>query len=158
MLMRQHGLENVLTCIEVEHQRYRPTLERCIALLENESGGANIFGADVGGSALPREWYGTAVTQSKYEVYKHRRQSGLTPNGVGPCQLTSAFLQDSADSKGGCWVPAHNMEVGFAFLHTLILQHGVWGGFKAYNGSGPAAVSYANRAVARADMWQRLFS
>lgn len=153
-LLEGHGIHNAEAVIEAEHQQYRPTLARCLAMLENESGGANIFGADPGGTALPRVWYNTAVTHDKYKVYLKRRHEGLTPNGVGPCQLTAAFLQDAADKRGGCWVPKHNMEVGFAFLHGLILRRGVFGGFESYNGSGPAAVAYANRAMARAEAWE----
>lgn len=154
-LIKAHGIQNAATCVEVEHQHFRPTLARCLALLENESGGENIFGADPGGTALPRVWYDTVVTEEKYRVYLHRRNEGMTPNGVGPCQLTSAFLQDAADKKGGCWQVKPNMEVGFAFLHGLMLAHGPFGGFEAFNGSGPAAVAYAERAIARAELWER---
>lgn len=153
-LIESHGIQNAKTCVEVEHQQYRPTLARCLAMLENESSGRNIFGADPGGTALPRGWYNALVTEDRYKVYAKRRNEGMTPNGVGPCQLTATFLQVAADRRGGCWVPKHNMEIGFAFLHGLILQHGVFGGFEAYNGSGPAAVAYAERAVHRARIWE----
>lgn len=153
-LLEEHGIENGETAIIVEHEHNRPTLARCLALLENESGGANIFGADPDGIALPRQWYDTPVTENKYRVYLKRRHEGMTPNGVGPCQLTSAGLQDEADNLGGCWKVDPNMKVGFAFLHQLILEHGVFGGFEHFNGSGPAAVEYAIRALARAKAWE----
>lgn len=153
-LIEQHGISNAETAVEVEHQHYRPTLARCLALLENESSGRNIFGADPGGTALPRAWYDTEVTEQKYKVYLQRRHEGLTPNGVGPCQLTDPFEQDAADRRGGCWKVKPNMEVGFAFVHGLILRYGPFEGFRHYNGSGPAAFAYAERAMARAKAWE----
>jgi hypothetical protein len=154
-LVSAHGIANAGDCVTASQQPGRPTLPRCLAMLENESGGRNVFGADPGGSALPRGWFDTEVTHAKYLVYKFRRDRlGLTPNGVGPCQLTSVGLQKEAEQLGGCWKPLHNMQVGFHFLHGLILEHGVFGGFESYNGSGAAAVSYAERAMSRAAVWE----
>jgi hypothetical protein len=153
-LIERYGVDNASECVQASHQQYRPTLARCLAMLEMESSGRNIFGADPGGTALPRAWFDTPVTEQKYQVYKMRRNEGMTPNGVGPTQLTATFLQVAAEKRGGCWVPLHNMEVGFAYLHTLMLQRGEWGGFESYNGSGPAAIAYANRAVAHAKTWR----
>lgn len=154
-LLESHGIQNAETAIIVEHEKDRPTLARCLALLENESGGANIFGADPGGTALPRQWYDTGVTESKYRVYLKRRHEGMTPNGVGPCQLTNPTEQDRADRMGGCWKVDPNMKVGFAMLHNLIETYGVFEGFRRYNGSGQAAVLYALRAVSRAKIWEQ---
>jgi hypothetical protein len=152
-LIEHYGVENASVIVQVSHQSYRPTLARCLAMIEKESGGANIFGGDPGGLALPRAWFETEVTHSKYEVYAKRRDEGMTPNGVGPTQLTSTFLQVAADKKGGCWEPLHNCEIGFAFLHGLILRFGVAGGFGSYNGSGPNG-SYAQNALLQAKAWE----
>lgn len=131
------------------------SLAACCSMLENESNGQNLFGSDPGGYALPQSWYGTQVTQTKYTVYKVRRNLGMTPNGVGPCQLTNATLQKAAEKAGGCWKPLYNMRVGFEFLKQLFQAHGsALGGFTAYNGSGPAAEAYGQRAVARMAVWQ----
>jgi hypothetical protein len=46
-----------------------------------------------------------------------------------------------------------SMGVGFSFLKQLQAQHGREGGFAAYNGSGPAAVAYGQRAMERAAIW-----
>lgn len=153
-LISDWGVGNAQACVQASHQEYRPTLARCLALLENESGGRNVFGAE--GEACLREWYDQEVTQTRYSFYKLRRNQGLSPNGVGPTQLTDPSLQIAAEKRGGCWIPLHNMEIGFGFLHGLILRYdSVWEGFRAYNGSGPAAESYANRAVERAATWER---
>jgi hypothetical protein len=132
-------------------------LSYACALLENESAGRNIFGADPGGNALPRTWFDTPVTRTKYTIYKMRRNLGMTPNGVGPCQLTSIGLQKDAEKAGGCWKPRHNMGVGFTFLRQLQDAHGSQGGFRAFNGSGPAAVAYGERAIRRAAEWHQRF-
>lgn len=155
-LVARYGIQNASAAVDAAQQGYRPTLARCLALLENESAGRNIFGAE--GTACPHEWWEGDVTQERYEIYRRRLNEGATPDGVGPCQLTNPSLQHSADMKGGCWIPIHNMEVGFAFLHGLIIQSGVWGGFRRYNGSGPAAEAYADRALERAGAWQERLS
>jgi hypothetical protein len=151
-LISDYGIANADACVISSHERERPTLARCLAQLENESAGRNIFGAE--GSATPPEWYEGDVTQKRYDLYARRCDEGYTVNGVGPCQLTDRSLQLEADQLGGCWIPLHNMQVGQAFLHQLILEHGVRGGFTAYNGSGPAAENYANRALERAAIWE----
>jgi hypothetical protein len=161
-LITDYGIDNAAACVAASHQEYRPTLARCLAMLENESGGRNIFGADPWdpgayprGAALPPEWRDSEVTQHRYTIYKERRNAGCQPNGVGPTQITDASLQEAAERAGGCWIPLHNMSVGFGFLHGLIEQLGsVWDGFRAYNGSGPAADAYADRALERAELWE----
>ena len=161
-LITDYGIANAEPAVIVSHYQNKPLLSRCLAMLENESGGRNIFGADPWdpaayplGSALPAEWHEAEVTQHRYTIYKMRRRAGLQPNGVGPCQLTDPGEQIAAEHAGGCWIPLHNMAVGFTFLHELIKINGSpWAGFRSYNGSGPAAEAYANRAMERAAIWQ----
>ncbi len=133
----------------------RPLLSRCLALLHNEtqgqwegkaiSGGLNIFGHE--GSACPAEWWGTAVTEAHYITYRTNLSHGDTPNGVGMCQLTDPPLTQEADRLGGAWLPEPQCNVGFHFLYQLMREHGEWGGFMHYNGSGPDAEAYADRAT-----------
>ncbi len=156
-LLSDWGVGNASDCVEAQGRLHKPYLSDCVALLENESGGRNIFGADPGGSALPRRWFDTAVTHAKYDYYRARRNAGMTPNGVGPCQLTDAGLQKAADRAGGCWKPLYNMLVGFAYLAQLQERYGGYAGFAAYNGSGPAAIAYADRATERAATWHERF-
>jgi hypothetical protein len=152
-LITEYGIANADAAIQASREPNRPTLPRCLALLENESAGRNIFGAE--GTACPPEWYEQEVTQHRYTIYKLRRNQGLTPNGVGPTQLTDPSLQIAAEHAGGCWIPLHNMQVGFATLHKLIEQLGSpFEGFRAYNGTGPAAQAYALRACERTQIWE----
>ena len=98
---------------------------------------------------------GSEVTRSAYLAYKQAVAAGRAGRqGVGPCQLTYGPLQEQADKAGGCWDPAANMRVGFAHLAGLIRSHGLHDGFRRYNGSGPAAVAYANDAMHRLGTWR----
>lgn len=150
-VISSYGMQNAQACVEAQDAKNRPALSQCLALLENESGGANIFGHE--GTACPEEWWGGEVTEPRYVVYRERRDKGLTPDGVGPTQITDPQLQIEAQNLGGCWKPKLNMDVGFGFLHQLMVEHGSQDGFAAYNGSGPAAVAYGERAMRWAEIW-----
>lgn len=115
-------------------------------LLELESGGGrNVWGHDPVATA---GWYvpGSVVTRVAYLDYRRARTS-RTLQGVGPCQLTSADLQDAADALGGCWDWYWNAVVGFGHLASLMKASGARNGFRSYNGSGPAAEAYADHAM-----------
>jgi hypothetical protein len=88
------------------------------------------------------------VTQDNYLQYLRHRRQGLGNQGVGPMQLTSAFLQDRADQLGGCWQPGPNIRVGLEFLACNIRRLGLRAGGGAYNGSGPAAQRYGDDVLA----------
>lgn len=156
-VLEEYGVQNAQAAIEAQAHPERPVLSQCLALLENETGGGrNVFGGE--GTACPTEWYEQPVTHERYTVYRDRRDAGETPNGVGPTQITDPALQIEAERQGGCWVPVHNMNVGFGFLHELMLEHGTQEGFRAYNGSGPAAEAYAERAMRWATIWHDRFA
>jgi hypothetical protein len=161
-LISNYGIANAEICVQAAHEQDRPTLPRCLALLENESAGRNVFGDE--GIACPSEWREGPVTAERYAIYKLARErlydEGITQdvdNGVGPTQLTSRDAQQLAEQLGGCWNPLHNMQAGFHILHGLILEHGVWGGYQQYNGGNqlnPQDEHYANIATERAAIWQ----
>jgi hypothetical protein len=143
------------------------SLAACCAVLDNETGGGeNVWGHDPWdeeaypkGIAHPAGPPNDPVTQWTYTQYKEKRDAGMQPQGCGPCQLTDASLQIEAEKLGGCWVPQHNMTIGFRFLSQLFLEHGsAEAGFAAYNGSGPDAEEYGVRAAALADEWQARFN
>ena len=128
----------------------------CAMLMLETGGGFNVFGHDVDRLGTGPGWGWGAVTSAKYAAFRKLRVESGRSNGVGPCQLTSPGLQDEADEAGGCWVPAHNLAVGFRFLHDLIVEHGLLDGCAAYNGSGPAAQAYGRRLVALADHYKAI--
>jgi hypothetical protein len=122
-------------------------------LLEKESsGGRNVWGHDpvrTGGIYVK----GGEVTEAAYRAYRARRAE-LGAQGVGPCQLTWRGFQEQADERGGCWKWSVNVAVGFETLAGLIRKHGERGGFRRYNGSGPAAERYADDAMTRLARWR----
>ena len=130
-------------------------LAAAATMLDKESaGGLNLWGHDgvaTGGAYV----MGALVTEQAYRAYKVALATGRAGRqGVGPCQLTYHTLQDQADAQGGCWRPEVNLRVGFTHLAQLIRANGTRGGFRAYNGSGPAAERYADDAMRRYAAWQ----
>ncbi len=133
-------------------------LEYAAALLEKETaGGHNVFGHDrdrSGRYIFPARDGTVKVTRELYREYKkHRATSGVC-QGVGPCQLTSKFLQDRADAEGGCWKPQINMRVGFRHLVDLMRANGEAVGVRMYNGSGDAAEAYSVDVRKKAASWR----
>jgi peptidoglycan hydrolase-like protein with peptidoglycan-binding domain len=124
------------------------------AVLEKETGFRNVFGHDAVRNPVKSPPGGLlAVTEANYRQYLAHRRRGLGNQGVGPMQLTSAFLQDRADQLGGCWQPGPNIRVGLEFLAGNIRRLGLRAGVVAYNGSGTAAQRYGDDVLARARRW-----
>lgn len=126
----------------------------CTLLIRESAGGLNVWGSDPVPTAGAYT-KGSVVNERDYRAYRRALTAGRAgPQGVGPCQLTWTPYQDQADVQGGCWRPAVNMAVGFGVLAGLIKAHGVRGGFRRYNGSGPAAEVYADAAIATLERWR----
>lgn len=164
-------LENAHTIVsafdhvgEVVHAGFG--LAACCAMVEKESGGRMVWGADPWdsaayphGLALPVDLQEQPVTEANYHAYRDRRNGGMQPQGCGITQLTSPSLQVEAERAGGCWVPFYNVVIGFHYLRGLFVAHGsALAGFTAYNGSGPAALAYGQQAVGLMNAWQRRFN
>jgi murein DD-endopeptidase MepM/ murein hydrolase activator NlpD len=135
-----------------EARRSNVPVSLVCAVMEVESSFTNVFGHD--GVANPiksvRGRPNLIVTETLYKTYLQHRNRGEGCQGVGPMQLTSAFLQDRADKLGGCFKPGPNIRVGVEYLASLIARFGgVHGGLKAYNGSS----AYADHVMDRARVW-----
>lgn len=146
---KKHGASYSLRII-LEARRAGIPISLGFALVEQESAFANIYGHD------PTIFAGAGkVTKTNYAAYKARRgahgEGGM--QGVGPVQLTYWSIQDRADRLGGCWKPAASIRVGFEQLAGLIAQHGDVQGIASYNGSGPAAQSYAKSVRSKQAKW-----
>jgi hypothetical protein len=124
------------------------------AVLERETHFTNVFGHDgVRNPIKSPPASNRPVTEDLYRKYLGFRRQGLGCQGVGPMQLTSAFLQDAADKRGGTWKPGPNIHVGVAYLATCIRQGGgVRGGLTRYNGSS----AYADAVAPLYARWQRI--
>lgn len=146
-----HGLVNSLRALwEARAAGISPSL--ALAMLEQESGGKNVFGHD------PTIFVGAGeVTKAKYLAYRaKRRASGnRLMQGVGPLQLTWWEFQDGADALGGAWVVKYNLRYGYRRLADLIKQNGKGLGVERYNGSGAAAQAYRRSVLAREDKWHK---
>jgi hypothetical protein len=140
--LRAHGIIHPIFTVKWAEHEGLELASACAMLMMESSGGHNEFGHD-GGNRVQ----GGQVTEARYKQLRAGIAAGEPSNGVGPCQLTSVGLLDEADLLGGAWIIEHNMTVGFHFLHGLQTEHGIEGGFVAYNGSGPAAVAYGARAM-----------
>lgn len=141
--LRKHGIIHPIWTVQAAGKEGLELASACAMLMMESSGGHNEFGHD-----WAFRFAGQEVTEARYKVLREAITAGHPSNGVGPCQLTSVGLLDEADKYGGAWVVLVNMEVGFHYLHGLQVEHGLQDGFAAYNGSGPAAIEYGQRAMA----------
>ena len=150
----QYGANYALRIV-LECRRAELPVSLGFALIEQESNFTNVFGHD------PTIMAGAGpVTQTKYTLYKTRRQAGgnRMMQGVGPGQLTWWETQDLADQFGGCWRPECNIRVAVQTLAARIHDFGYVKGIARYNGSGPAAEAYSLSVRGRAQKWHARLS
>lgn len=158
-------LENVPDAATACRDAGIPFFVAC-ALLEQESGGKNIFGHDVGGSFSG----GGIVTPLKFLQFYTEAMNGKTSNGVGPCQITYAGAYKSGHRDGGYfrlminqgllpYEPLHNMLFGFRILAGNYEKTGSWEKAGAiYNGGpnpGPKAIQYGKDFSAKIAVWKQ---
>lgn len=122
-------------------------------MVQKESGGRNVWGSDAVNTAGIYV-KGSEVTREAYLRYKAVRKT-IGAQGVGPAQLTWSGYQDQADAIGGCWDWRCNLTVGLQALRDNINRSDLRSGFRAYNGSGPAAEAYADDAMAKLATWRQ---
>ena len=126
-----------------------------VVLLKESGGGNNVWGHDHVVIAPNTYAPGAIVTKPAYLAYKQAVLAGRAGRqGCGALQLTWGGYQDQADALAGCWDWRSNVTVGFAALAAHIRNGGMRGGFRDYNGSGPAAEAYADDAMARYLVWR----
>jgi hypothetical protein len=128
------------------------------ALLEQESGGHNVYGHDANGalSGFPFD-----VTEGNFQVFewlvftKHQ-----TSNGVGPTQITyPGYFTQMAERRLDPWDPFDNMLFGFELLKGNYDRLGSWEkAGSVYNG-GPKpnadALKYGRDLVAKVTAWKK---
>lgn len=123
----EFGLENVDAAARACRKAGLPFAVAC-ALLEQESGGRNVYGHDVGGALAG---YPRAVNRDNFAVFRWMvLDRGMTANGVGPCQITYAGTRRANGTRDGGyfrqmdeqglrpWVAEDNMQFGFALLRA----------------------------------------
>lgn len=103
--------------IEEEAQKVGLSLALACALVEQESGGRNIFGCDYGDVGDTPPYCGQEVT--KHRVQKLRANDyyyGM--NGVGLTQLTWWEFVEEAEELGGAHLPRNQCAVGFKLMNS----------------------------------------
>jgi hypothetical protein len=160
-VLKQYGILMPNECIAGAEASGLPLAVGAAILLRETGGGRNEWGHDptifVGGyDSKNGKQHGPMVDEVGYKAYLEQRgpagHGGM--QGVGPVQLTYFAFQDEADKLGGCWVPVHNITVGFTNLAQGIHRDGLRAGITAYNGSGPAADAYAAWVLGKAGVIQ----
>lgn len=153
-LLEAHGVENSHAIVTSLEKPERPVLSYALGMIENESHGRNVFGSEGAYAAV----YEQVVTEDRAMIY-WKRSLTEGQNGIGPTQITDRDLQEEARKLGGLHSALATCDVGFHFLHGLILEHGLKGAYGNYNGGPdweavPAAVAYSNRAMEYRREWQ----
>lgn len=153
--LEKGGLQNAGVIVHAS-QLQRFDLAGLAAIIEEESGGRNIYGADPSNNgALPPSLYDQPVTHANFEVFWQRVQEGYTSNGVGLPQLTYPGFIANANRRGGAWIPIHQCTEACAILSGLLKQHGSFeAAAAAYNGAGFVADAYGARVEALRAQWQ----
>lgn len=168
-IARSFGIRNSLAALEEARKTRHVGPALAVAMLEQESGGKNLWGHDptifIGGFDRRHNKFWTVpgrrgyVNESGYREYKRQRKASgnRLMQGVGPMQLTWWEFQDGADRLGGAWLPRVNIRYGLRRLDDLIDRHGLRAGIARYNGTGPAAENYARSVLERRVKWRRRF-
>ena len=104
------------------------------ALVEQESFGKNIFGADWGTIGARRVPYAhLRVTPRRVRRLLAAINDGKPSNGVGVTQLTYPPLIREAEALGGAHVVRNQLIVGFNLLNNYLKTYDVLNAFEAYN-------------------------
>ncbi len=139
-----------------EAQRAGLGLPLACALVEQESGGRNIFGCDWGTRWTDVPPYcNVDVTERRVNALLRNVENGGGSNGVGLTQLTYPPLIKDANRLGGAHLPRFQCRVGFRVLKDYIESMGQRQGIGAYNG-GPSnpIMSYADSVLERREQWR----
>lgn len=158
------GLHNVDAAIAAA-ARAGLGLAPAFALIEQESGGKNIYGHDAGG-VFSVKGKDIVVTEKNFKEFRKRVTAGETSNGCGPVQLTyPGFFVDAEKQGLRLWSPLDNCLYGFRLLAGYRKAYGSWllAGVAYNSGPGTAAkgtaTSYGRSFARRVKEWeQRLVS
>jgi hypothetical protein len=129
------------------------------ALVEQESNGRNIFGADWGQKGVDRVPFAhLPVTRERVEKLLAHVRAGGTSNGVGLTQLTWKGFLEEAEKLGGAHDPRNQLRVGFGLLASYFDRYGEPDGWGAFNAgeSNRASVrgTYSASCMAKRDAWR----
>lgn len=138
------------------------TIQACRDAGADVASGATIVTMETSGGAAPGQpmvWghdgvdpqgcytKGGPVSRPSVDCYLRGPATNGNRQGCGDAQLTSGGYQSDAERRGGMHLPLPNQTAGFAGLAPLQRQYGTADGFRRYNGSGPQAITYRDRAM-----------
>lgn len=152
-VMRAQGVRNPEVTAEACRRTGLDPAVGIVKVLMETSGGAlpgqpMVWGHD---RTDPQGTYtkGGPVTEQNVRAYLAGPARNGNRQGCGDAQLTSAEYQDRGMALGGMWLPLPNQQSGATGLAALQQRYGIRDGFRRYNGSGPAAEAYADKAMLR---------
>lgn len=120
--------------IAEEADRASLDLAICCALVEQESGGRNIFGADYGTRGADRVPFAhLPVTRERVKALVAHVRAGGVSNGVGLSQITWRDFIYEAEALGGAHIPRNQLRVGFRLLRAYLGKYDYHGAIGAYN-------------------------
>jgi hypothetical protein len=144
-----------------EAERAGLDLDLACALVEQESGGRNIFGADhreaCESPEMPPFCHVRVTAERVGQLLLHIEEHGFgASNGIGLTQLTYPPLIRMAEEMGGAHRPRFQCRVGFTELRNLVERYGTRTGLGIYNG-GPAHpnFAYAWDVLEKRNEWRR---
>jgi hypothetical protein len=127
-------------------------------LIEQESGGRNIFGCDHGSTGDRPPYCHQWVTEQRVQrLMAGDFASGL--NGVGVTQLTTAQFVIDAQDMGGAHIPRYQMRRGFRLLRQYFRQFDFMNALGAYNAGpgnpGSVYFTYSTPLAEKIWAWQK---
>ena len=145
--------------ISREAQRAGLDLDLACALVQQESGGRNIFGCDFGS-----EWTWSPpfchvpVTRERVQMLLEHVDDGGGSNGVGLTQLTSPALILDAEEMGGAHLPRCQLRVGFRVLKDYLDRYSLRRAIGSYNGGESNPIfTYADEVLKKRKEWRKRF-
>lgn len=127
------------------------------ALLEQESGGRNVYGHDEDGALAG---YPGEVNAENYAVFRWLVfDKGQASNGVGPCQITyPGYFTDMEQQGLRPYDAGDNMLYGFRLLKANYARLGQWAGAGAVYNGGPRpnakALGYGRDFAKKVNQWK----
>lgn len=135
------------------------------ALVEQESGGYNIFGADYGDVGDRPPFYRQPVTQARVQALRTGGSYRHGMNGVGLTQLTWWEFVEKAEKLGGAHLSAIQCRVGFTDLVSMLDHEGfgyleALGAYNAGRGNYQIGIDngYAGSVAAKHRVWKQRIS
>lgn len=128
------------------------------ALVEQESGGQNIFGCDHGPVGDKPPFCHQPVTKQRVQQLRARGTYKYGMNGIGLCQITWWSFVERAEHLGGAHLPKNQCRVGFRLLAEYLSKYPYLSAIGAYNAGETNrnnVPAYSNSVAAKHEAWKK---